>query len=150
MLTCPRHSHWDNGLLAIFHPLFLPVRTFSRFNGRTKRSRPRLLPSGPLPTSSVPVLPSQPNPSTLAGLKPVPPNSTPSTLLSASFGRAFPTTPVESVDGDIKRRYAGGCAGCQCCNPRSCKPIKTEELDDSRPKFSHRTEAADSCYTGST
>ena len=58
-------------------------------------------PISPLPSSTVPVLPSRPNSSTLAGLKPVPSNGTLSTSSSAPSGRAFPTTPVQSVDDDL-------------------------------------------------
>ena len=59
------------------------------------------IPIGPPPTSFVPFIPSQPLPSTLAGLKPVLSNSTLSTSSSATSGRAFPITPVESIEDDL-------------------------------------------------
>ena len=58
-------------------------------------------PISPPPTSFVPNIPSQPLPSTPTGLKPVPSNSTLSTSSSAASGRAFPITPVDSVDDDL-------------------------------------------------
>ena len=59
------------------------------------------IPISPPPTSFVPFIPSQLLPSTLAELKPVLSNSTLSTSSSATSGRAFPITPVESIEDDL-------------------------------------------------
>src|SRR5258708_11969252 len=55
-------------------------------------------PVSPPPSSSVPW---QPLATTPAGLKPFPSNSTLSTSSSAASGRAFPITPVESIDDGL-------------------------------------------------
>ena len=57
-------------------------------------------PVSPPPRGIVPAIPSQPPSSIPTGLKPFPSNSTLSTS-SAASGRAFPITPVESVDDNL-------------------------------------------------
>jgi len=70
---------------------------------QTDKAQPTTPPTpiSPPPTSFVSLIPSQLLPSTSAGLKPIPSNSTLSTSSSTASGRAFPITPVESIDDDL-------------------------------------------------
>jgi len=70
---------------------------------QTDKAQPTTPPTpvSPPPTGVVPFIPSQPPSSIPTGLKPFPSNSTLSTSSSAASGRAFPITPIESVDDDL-------------------------------------------------
>ena len=69
---------------------------------QTDKAQPTTPPTpvSPPPTGVVPVIHSQQSSSIATGLKPFPSNSTLSTS-SATSGRAFPITPVESMDDNL-------------------------------------------------